>query len=206
MFMFVLAALCTARWGSRAALPCSRLCRSRRTVALETPTLCCSTRHRSPRHCMTLFPGVPDSWHDVGFHQLRAANALLVSANRTNGSALFVRLLIEKRGPVRLHVHDPAWETPTPPASTPRSVQVAVASGGRAGEWTIELQQGQLVVLHMGRAAPELVILPLAGNASEFNHWGYKNLVADAPSAIKLKGVNYGCLCSCLPCNGRTII
>jgi hypothetical protein len=39
-----------------------------------------------------VFPGVPDSWKDVTFHNLRTEGAFLVSAQRRNGKLQFVRI------------------------------------------------------------------------------------------------------------------
>ena len=131
--------------------------------------------HTSPlSKVLSIFPAVPASWTDVGFHQLRAGGGLLVSANRTAGSTKFVRLLSENGGPITLHVNDPAWTGATIPTAIPSSVKVAAAAAGQ-GEWTVTgLGANASVVLFVGSAAPELVIAPLAGNASEFNWWGYR--------------------------------
>ena len=80
----------------------------------------------------------------------------------------------ENGGPITLHVNDPAWTGATVPTAIPSSVKVAAAAAGE-GEWTVTgLGANASVVLFVGSAAPELVIAPLAGNASEFNWWGYR--------------------------------
>merc|ERR1711920_246891 len=110
------------------------------------------------------------TWADVGFHQLRAMGALLVSANRTAGSTRFVRLLSEHERDVTLHVHDKAWETATLPFTAPSSVKVRAA--GADGRWTLSLAHGQSVVLWMGSVMPQLVVAPVVGTVKEYNYWG----------------------------------
>jgi alpha-L-fucosidase 2 len=49
-----------------------------------------------------LFPGVPECWQDVVFHNLRAEGAYLVSAIRKEGRCVFARVFAEKGGKVRI--------------------------------------------------------------------------------------------------------
>jgi hypothetical protein len=133
--------------------------------------------HTSPRsNTLNVFAAVPDHWKDVGFHQLRAGGGLLVSANRTGGLTQFVRIFSEIGGAITLRVVDDAWEAATkPPTAIPATVHVAPAAGpgSSKGEWALTLGKNESVVLHLGVKAPELTIAPLAGNASEYNWWGY---------------------------------
>ncbi|MGA2587264.1 MAG: glycoside hydrolase family 95-like protein [Candidatus Aminicenantales bacterium] len=49
-----------------------------------------------------LFPAVPDSWKDISFNDLRAQGAFLVSAKKTNGQVMEVRIVSEKGGKLKL--------------------------------------------------------------------------------------------------------
>jgi len=51
-----------------------------------------------------ILPGVPDSWKDVAFHNLRAEGAFLVSAVRKGGKTQFVRVKSLAGGPCRVLV------------------------------------------------------------------------------------------------------
>ena len=130
--------------------------------------------HTSPlSKVLGVFHAVPAEWQDVGFHQLRAGGGLLVSANRTAGETKFVRVRSAHGGKVMMRVNDVAWDSAgSPPSSIPAAVKVS-AVPGLAGLWSFTLAANQSVVLYLGATAPELTIAPLAGNASEFNWFGY---------------------------------
>jgi alpha-L-fucosidase 2 len=49
-----------------------------------------------------VFPAVPAEWTDVSFRDLRAEGAFLVSAQRKQGKTIWVRILAEKAGIIRL--------------------------------------------------------------------------------------------------------
>lgn len=49
-----------------------------------------------------LFPAIPPSWQDVAFDSLRAEGAFLISARRTQGQVLEVRIVSEKGGRLRM--------------------------------------------------------------------------------------------------------
>jgi len=49
-----------------------------------------------------LFPAVPSSWKDISFNDLRAQGAFLVSAKKTNGQVMEVRIISEKGGKLKL--------------------------------------------------------------------------------------------------------
>eukprot|EP01052_Picozoa_sp_SAG31_P043176 SAG31_NODE_7107_length_1786_cov_1.634262_2_plen_133_part_00 len=121
-----------------------------------------------------IFPGIPATWEDVGFHQLRAGGGLLVSANRTAGSTKFVRILSERGGTTKFRVHEAAWEAAkAPPTAIPSTVKITGVHGSQ-GEWMVTLAKNESVVVYIARdSLKELVIAPLDGNTSEYNYWGY---------------------------------
>ena len=49
-----------------------------------------------------IFPAIPSDWEDVEFRNLRANGAFLVSATKMNGKILFVDIVAEKEGILRL--------------------------------------------------------------------------------------------------------
>ena len=57
---------------------------------------------QSQRGIVRVFPAVPQTWSNVSFTDLRAEGALLVSAEKKNGTVSFVRVRSEKGGRVRL--------------------------------------------------------------------------------------------------------
>ena len=52
-----------------------------------------------------IFPAIPESWKDVGFYQLRAEGAFLVSAKRKSGNLKKVEIISEKGG--KLEIENP---------------------------------------------------------------------------------------------------
>jgi len=51
---------------------------------------------------LRIFPAVPDGWDVASFRKLRAEGALIVSATKKNGKVIYLSILSEKGGTVRL--------------------------------------------------------------------------------------------------------
>jgi alpha-L-fucosidase 2 len=49
-----------------------------------------------------IFPAIPADWNDVSFEHLRAEGAFIVSAKRENGRTIWVRIVAERGGIIRL--------------------------------------------------------------------------------------------------------
>ncbi len=112
-----------------------------------------------------VFPAVPDGWHDVVIHNLRAEGAFLVSAARRGGQTQFVRLLSLAGEPCRLRVD--------------RGVDLRMATGKKiplnpvgGGEWEIGLEKGEEIILYAGDEPPKLAIAPLSPNPDQLNFYG----------------------------------
>jgi len=91
-----------------------------------------------------IFPGVPDSWKDVAFHNLRAEGAFLVSAVRKGGKTQFVRIKSLAGEPCRVLVDGELKE--------------------------LKLAKGEETILGSG----DPVIAPVAAQAGRCNLYGGK--------------------------------
>ena len=49
-----------------------------------------------------IFPAMPEGWPDASFENLRAEGAYLVSANRKAGNTIWIRIVVEHEGVLRL--------------------------------------------------------------------------------------------------------
>ncbi|MHC4200995.1 MAG: glycosyl hydrolase family 95 catalytic domain-containing protein, partial [Planctomycetota bacterium] len=121
-----------------------------------------------------VFPGVPGSWKDAVFHNLRAEGAFLVSAVRREGRTAWVRLQSLAGEPCVVQA-DFGGETPKVLAK--RGVGLGRVS---PGVWSLDLKKGESVVLHTGKEMPELEIAPLPMPEKEMNRYGLK--VGAAPT------------------------
>lgn len=63
---------------------------------------------QSDAGAIEIFPAIPREWKDLGFENLRAQGAFLVSANQKNRRIQFVRVYSEKGGETTLILPDPA--------------------------------------------------------------------------------------------------
>jgi hypothetical protein len=115
-----------------------------------------------------VFPGVPGSWKDAVFHNLRAEGAFLVSAVRREGRTAWVRLQSLAGEPCVVQA-DFGGETPKVLAK--RGVGLGRVS---PGVWSLDLKKGESVVLHTGKEMPELEIAPLPMPEKEMNRYGLK--------------------------------
>ena len=143
--------------------------------------------HTSSDGVLQLFPGLPSEWRDAQFHKLRATHGLIVSAVRRNASTewiCFTSPVIGRGGSEGAAKReyafsvpdDPNWTTAMPHA-LPSGTEVAKHPSGRAGEWVVSIGENESVALWPAgtREQPKFAIVPLAGNESEFNYWGYNH-------------------------------
>lgn len=151
--------------------------------------------HASPLSgVLSFFPGLPPSWPDANFHQLRAANGLMVSASRKAGRTEWVHLTATVGGAFLFNVPDDAagWGTAAP-HSLPASVTVSRANNY---SWMVNLHATESVALWPASQPqpPNFTIAPLAGNPSEYNYWGYNHdmrpLHTDDDDTIPLGSAN----------------
>ncbi len=92
-----------------------------------------------------IFPAIPAAWKDAAFESLRAEGAFLVSARRTQGQVMEVRIVCEKGG--RLRMANP-FET----------VFTIDGRWDKASRETIELETkpGQVIVMEAHDEDPAL--------------------------------------------------
>ena len=108
-----------------------------------------------------VFPGVPESWSDIAFHNLRAEGAFLVSAVRDGGKTRFIRVESLAGEPCRL-----VTDMPNPSASGLSIHKLADR------EYELELAKGQTVILTPGGAVANLDILPVTRGKGRENFYG----------------------------------
>jgi alpha-L-fucosidase 2 len=108
-----------------------------------------------------VFPGVPTTWKDISFHNLRTQGAFLVSAVRKNGTTQWVRVKSLAGEPCRIR----PGITGTVRASVP------LKSAGD-GAYDIELPKNGEAVLYPGSAIPDLSVAPVAADPARCNYYG----------------------------------
>ena len=123
---------------------------------------------QSWRGKIRVFPAVPAEWPDAVFHQLRAMDGFLVSAQRTGGRTAWVAVRSEAGEPCVVKVPD--WRG-TPVATGARDFTMTEEA---PGEFRIDLRRGEEVVLHPpGTKTPvPQVVRPLP--AERANPYGVK--------------------------------
>jgi hypothetical protein len=118
-----------------------------------------------------IFPGVPDSWRDVTFHNLRAGGGFLVSASRRNGQTQWVR------------VQSLAGEPCVVQSDTHRlAVQGAPYKVLQPGVWQIDLKRGQSALLLPQGARSRVVVEAVAPQTPMLNSWGSRKIIPIAQS------------------------
>lgn len=111
-----------------------------------------------------VFPGVPDAWKEIAFHNMRAEGAFLVSAGRSGGATTFVRISSLAGAPCRVRT-DLARPLV---ASGTRTFMVTENADGTA---SVDLRAGEEVVLvSKGNPVTPTVapVVPAAGCANFF--------------------------------------
>jgi len=110
-----------------------------------------------------IFPGVPDSWKDVVFHNLRAEGGFEVSAKKENGEVVWVRV---KNNTGELCMIEPGFNG------------IFKISGGRikkAGESTfvLNIKKGEAMILYTKNTA-DLKNEPVETEEKQYNFYGLK--------------------------------
>lgn len=141
---------------------------------IESPFGMCESVHdmflQSWGGVIHVFPGVPDAWADVTFHQLRAEGAFLVSAVRRAGKTAWVRFESLAGEPCRLNPGLPG------PVSVWRDGQRSVVVPDPDGTINLTLARGQSAVLFTGTQLPALSIAPLAAQPGRTNYYGLHDI------------------------------
>mmetsp|Transcript_164734 Transcript_164734/g.528496 ORF Transcript_164734/g.528496 Transcript_164734/m.528496 type:complete len:965 (-) Transcript_164734:486-3380(-) len=127
--------------------------------------------HTSPQTgVLRIFGGLPQSWRDVSFHQLRVDGGALLSAARREGRTRFIRFSHSKGASLRfIVVEDGAWqhELVGEPAGALNMV------GDRI--WEVNLRRGCHVLVYPKSHRPsDLTISPVARNVTEQHWFGYR--------------------------------
>lgn len=115
-----------------------------------------------------VFPAVPSAWPDAVFHQLRAMGGFLVSARRDSGATAWVAVRSEAGEPCVLTVPD--WSGPVQ-SRGPRQFTIDEVS---PGEYRIDLQKGDEVVVYPEGRSIEPVIASLPDPEAKRNPYGVK--------------------------------
>ncbi|MFO1490699.1 MAG: alpha-L-fucosidase [Kiritimatiellia bacterium] len=108
-----------------------------------------------------VFPGVPDAWKDVSFHNLRTEGAFLVSAVRKGGATQWVRIQSLAGEPCRIR---PGFKGEV-------RATVPMKSAGD-GAYDLTLAKGQEAVLYTGATVPVCEVAPVAADPARSNFYG----------------------------------
>lgn len=108
-----------------------------------------------------VFPGVPDAWRDISFHNLRAEGAFLVSAVRKDGKTRWVRVKSLAGGPCRIR--------PGIVGAVGSNVPIKPAGDGA---YDLELPKGGEAVLYPGTTMPDMIVTPVAADPARCNFYG----------------------------------
>jgi hypothetical protein len=102
-----------------------------------------------------VFPALPANWNDVAFHNFRTEGAFLISASRKDGKTSFVRIKSLAGEPC---VICPAIDGIPRVDSQSNHKLVEIESGC----YSLDIRQGEEVILYQGDIKPEFIIEPLA--------------------------------------------
>jgi hypothetical protein len=108
-----------------------------------------------------VFPGVPDAWRDISFHNLRTQGAFLVSAARKNGQTQWVRVKSLAGEPCRIR----------PGLSGTVNATVPLKPAGD-GAYDLTLAKGQEAILYPGATVPPLIIHSVPSDPAKCNFYG----------------------------------
>lgn len=138
---------------------------------IETPLFCARTIQDmvllSYNGIIRIFPGVPDAWDNVQFHDFLAEGAFRVSAKRENGATSFVHIQSTAGEPCRVKT---GLSGPIA-AHGDRSFQLTHLENGIV---EIDLKKDERVVLYSGSTLPELTFSPVQTD-NRINFWGTKS-------------------------------
>jgi hypothetical protein len=111
-----------------------------------------------------VFPGVPESWKDISFNNLRTQGAFLVSAVRKNGVTQWVRVKSLAGAPCRIR--------PGIDGTVRANVPLKPAGDGA---YDLDLPKGGEAVLYPGSAVPDLSVAPVAAETARSNFYGLRS-------------------------------
>lgn len=117
---------------------------------------------------LRIFPGVPYSWKDVTFHQLRGEGAFLVSASRKGGFTDWVSIKSLKGCPCRVKV-DFKDEIEF---IGERDFEVE----NDDGILSIDLKEGESILLKKKSYGSAVTVSPVESHFGPRNYWGTKNI------------------------------
>lgn len=110
-----------------------------------------------------VFPGVPTTWKDISFHNLRTQGAFLVSAVRKNGATQWVRVKSLAGQPCRIR----------PGIAGIVRANVPLKPAGD-GAYDIELPKDGEAILYPGPAIPDLSVAPVTADPARCNFYGLR--------------------------------
>lgn len=110
-----------------------------------------------------VFPGVPTTWNDVAFHNLRAQGAFLVSAVRKDGKTQWVRVKSLAGEPCRIR----------PGLSGEVKSTVPLKPAGD-GAYDLALDKGKEAVLYTGDKVPHCDVAPVVADPARCNLYGLR--------------------------------
>ena len=115
-----------------------------------------------------VFPGVPASWKDATFHNLRAEGGFLVSAVRKDGKTQWVRVTHPKGGTCLVQLDE-----------------TGLCMGARGDKWTVQEPQptvykltlgpGDDVWMYAGKVSPSMSVSALPADPANCNFYGLKS-------------------------------
>ncbi|MCX7009697.1 MAG: Tat pathway signal sequence domain protein, partial [Kiritimatiellaeota bacterium] len=114
-----------------------------------------------------VFPGVPASWKDATFHNLRAEGGFLVSAARKDGKTQWVRVTHPKGGTCLVQLDENG-----------------LSMGARGDKWSVQEPQpavykltmgpGAEVWIYAGKASPPMIVCAFPADPANCNFYGVK--------------------------------
>lgn len=108
-----------------------------------------------------VFPGAPEAWKNISFHNLRTQGAFLVSASRTHGVTQWVRIKSLAGEPCRIR-----------PGLTGEVKATVPLQPAGDGAYDLTLPKGREAILYTGASVPQLTIEPVAAEPSKCNFYG----------------------------------
>lgn len=119
---------------------------------------------------LRIFPAVPEAWSELVFHDLRAEGAFLVSAVRKQGTTAWIRVKSLAGEPC---VVKTGWRGPVGGQLISSSGKVHVIPHWHMeDELSLDLKQGEEVILYQGEVMPDLEIHPVAASDKVVRYYG----------------------------------
>jgi hypothetical protein len=113
-----------------------------------------------------VFPAVPDEWKEVSYRDLRTEGAFLVTAKRTLGKTVYIKISSLAGGSFKLSVGSPAVDYR---ASKTQEVK---ATKAQDGTWDIRRPKGKSLEFFAGGAKEDKVVKPVAPQQNKLNYYG----------------------------------